>query len=197
MGGSTTQGQARNVAARAMRLLCLLTMPRPRQYPLDPLLAHRERKVDEATAELGDAVKQRELAEAERLRAERAKETAEARASAIRDEERSRLQGGELRAVDLARAQAWEVAVSAEMQTLGRAVETAAADVDAKRTDEAEARGALAQKKAEHGVVEKDKERFTLAKRRAAEAAEEENAEEAWRDRRASGGGEEQKGRRG
>src|SRR5262245_29059751 len=39
-------------------------MPRPPKYPLEPLLEHRERKVDDATAELGGAVRHREDAEA-------------------------------------------------------------------------------------------------------------------------------------
>lgn len=164
-------------------------MPRPPKYPLEPLLDHRERKVGDATAELGGAVRRREGAEAARARAERTKREAEERADAVRRAEAARLVGGELRAVDLARAQAWEVAASAEASELARVVERTVEEVATARAGEEQARADLAQKKAEHDVVQKDKGRFEDGRRRAAEAAAEENAAEAWRDRRDGRGG--------
>lgn len=158
-------------------------MPRPPKYPLEPLLEHRERKVDDATAELGSKVAAREAAEAARVRAERARREAEERAAAVRAEEAAKLAGGELRAVDLARKEAWEAAVRSEMSELTRTVDHAGAQAAAACTDEANARRALAREKADHDVVAKDKGRFDDARRRAVEAAEEENAEEAWRRR--------------
>jgi hypothetical protein len=159
-------------------------MPRPPKYPLEPLLGHRERKVDDATVELGAAIAQREAAEAARLRAERARREAEERAAAIRADEAARLAKGELRAVDLARKEAWEVAVAAQMSDLTRDVAKAEREAASAHEGEASARAELARTKADRDVVAKDKGRFVDAQRRAAEAADEENAGEAWRGRR-------------
>ncbi|HVJ95011.1 MAG TPA: hypothetical protein VM580_34770 [Labilithrix sp.] len=132
-------------------------MPSPK-YPLKPLLEHRERKVDDATAELGDAVRARE---AFGLLPPYAR--------------------GELRVEDLARGQAWEFAASARIGQLARKVETAVQKVDAARTEEAEARAELARKMADRDVVAKDQARFEERATKRALAAEEEAAEEAFR----------------
>ncbi|MDF2696321.1 MAG: hypothetical protein K0S65_4704 [Labilithrix sp.] len=60
-------------------------MPSPK-YPLKPLLEHRERQVDDATTELGHAVRARESADAARGRAEIERREAEERAAGARVE---------------------------------------------------------------------------------------------------------------
>jgi hypothetical protein len=155
-------------------------MPRPPKYPLEPLLEHRERHVEDATAELGDAVRAREAAEAAKARAEAARREEEERAEQTRAAEADLLAKGELRAVDLARAQAWEHAEQARLADLAAAEGRATSAVDAALGAEQDARATLAQKKADRDVVAKDEARFVDAKRRDQEAREEEAAEEAW-----------------
>ena len=155
-------------------------MPSPK-YPLKPLLEHRERKVDDATAELGGAVRARETADAGRARAETERRAAEERAARVRAEEAERLARGELRAADSARGQAWEIGASAEIGQLTRAVEVAEQKVEQARGDEAEARVELARKMADCDVVVKDEARFADRLKNRALAAEEEAAEEAFR----------------
>lgn len=155
-------------------------VPRPPKYPLEPLLEHRERRVEDATAELGDAVRARETAEAAKARAEAERQAEEERAARTRAAEANLLAKGELRAVDLARAQAWEHAERARLADLAAAEGRAASAVDAARGAEQDARATLAQKKADRDVVAKDEARFVDARKREQEAREEEAAEEAW-----------------
>lgn len=155
-------------------------MARPPKYPLDPLLEHRERRVEAATAELGDAVRARETAEVAKAKAEAERRAEEAKAERTRAAEADLLAKGELRAVDLARAEAWEHAERSRLADLAAAEGRAASIVDAARGAEQDARAALAQKKADHDVVTKDEARFIEARKRAQEARDEEAAEEAW-----------------
>ena len=87
---------------------------------------------------------------------------------------------GELRAADLANAQAWKHAEERRLADLAGAEGRATSAVDAARTAEEDARAALAQKKADRDVVAKDEARFIDAKNRDREARDEEAAEEAW-----------------
>ena len=160
-------------------------MPSPK-YPLKPLLEHRERKVDDATTELGDAVRAREAADLARVRAESERRDAEERAARVRGEEAERLSRGELRVEDLARGQAWEIAASSHIGQLARNVETAAQKVDAAREEETDARAALARTMADRDVVAKDEARFEERANQRVLAAEEEAAEEAFRGGRSS-----------
>lgn len=162
-------------------------MPRNPKYPLEPLREHRDRKVDAATSQLGDAVRAREAAADARKRAEHNRLGAEARAAVIRQDEADRLANGELRAADLARAQAWEHAASAEAAELARAVGHADDRLSAAHQGEVAARTDLAQKKADLDVVAKDEARFDAGIRRARDAAEEEAADEAFAARRGGG----------
>ena len=160
-------------------------MPSPK-YPLKPLLEHRTRKVDDATAELGNAVRGREAADAVRARAEIERRNAEERAARVRAEEADLLSRGELRAVDLARGQAWELGIRGEISQLTHAVEVAEQRADQARTEEAGARVELARKMADRDVVAKDEARFEDQRKRRALAGEEEAAEEAYRGGRKS-----------
>ena len=108
-------------------------VPRPPKYPLEPLLEHRERRVEDATAELGDAVRAREAAESEKARAEAERRAGEESAARTRAAEADLLAKGELRAVDLARAQAWEHAEQVRLAHLAAAEGRAASAVDAAR----------------------------------------------------------------
>jgi murein hydrolase activator len=158
-------------------------MPTPK-YPLKPLLEHRERKVDDATAELGQAVRARESAEDAKRRAEEERKAAEAKAQAIRESEAQKLANGELSVADLARADAWSIAAHNEKQRLDGLVKNADGKVADARSAEATKRGDLAKSKADHDVVAKDEERFVDRSKKKALAAEEEGAEEAYRGRR-------------
>ena len=162
-------------------------MPRNPKYPLEPLREHRDRRVDAATVQLGDAVRSREAADDAKRRAEQERLDAEARAAAVRDDEAALLANGELRVADLACAGAWEHAASAEMTDLGSAIARADGHLAAAREAEVQARGELAQKKADLDVVVKDEARFDAAARSKQEAAEEESAEEAFAARRRNG----------
>ncbi|MBS2017612.1 MAG: hypothetical protein JST00_32335 [Deltaproteobacteria bacterium] len=162
-------------------------MSRNPKYPLEPLREHRDRGVDAATAELGEAIRAREAAEAAHRAAEEEKRAAEARAAAVRAEEAERLARGELRAADLAQASAWEIARASEIDGLARQVESAEARAGEARAEETGARSELAQKKADRDVVAKDEARFHDRLRRARDAAEEEAADEAYAGRRKEG----------
>lgn len=162
-------------------------MPRNPKYPLEPLREHRDRQVDAATSQLGDAVRAREAADDAKRRAEHGRLEAEVRAAAVRQAEADRLAIGEQSVADLARAHAWEHAASVEASDLLRAVEREAERLAAARDAEAEVRTDLARKKADRDVVAKDEARFDAGVRRARDAAEEEAAEEAFAARRRDG----------
>jgi hypothetical protein len=154
------------------------------KYPLKPLLEHRERIVDDATAELGHAVSAREVAEQACLRAAKVRREAEDQAARVRSDEAERLLRGELRAVDLARSDGWEHAAQAHIGHLKHAVELAEKTVGSFAAAEHAARGELARKMAERDVVSKDETRFERAQRTHALVAEEEAANEAFGVRR-------------
>lgn len=164
-------------------------MPSPAGYPLSPLLAHRERLVEEAESTLARAVQGREAADRAAAAARAEKQAAEERAQAIRAEEAARVARGEARAVDLARGMAWEQAEAKRMSELeGRVDETARAVLRA-REAEAGARAELAARSADRDVVAKDEAKFLEGKARAAEARAEEDAAEAWGGARGRAGG--------
>ena len=162
-------------------------MPRNPKYPLEHLREHRHRNVDAATARLGDAVRAREVADEAKRRADEQRDEAASRASAVRSEEAARLMTGDLRVADLARANAWEHAASAEIADLRRAVGRAEGLLTSAHGAEGEAKAALAHQKADLDVVAKDEARFDARVRAAGEAAEEEAADEAFAARRREG----------
>lgn len=159
-------------------------MPKPK-YPLKPLLEHRERKVDDATAELGQAVRVREAADRDRALAESAKRDAEERARTVRAGESDLLGRGELRVADLARAEAWSIGMATEMAGHDRSVATSVDRQSGAQRAESGARTALATTMAERDVVAKDEARFAARTSARVLAAEEEAAEEAYRPRAA------------
>ena len=162
-------------------------MPRNPKYPLEPLREHRDRKVEHATAELGEAVRAREAADEAKRRADQDRAETLAHAATVRDDETGRLANGELRVADLARAQAWEHAVSVELGDRDRTVSRAAGELGSAQQREAGARRELAQKKADLDVVAKDEARFDADARRVRDASEEEAADEVFAARRSQG----------
>lgn len=159
-------------------------MPRTPKYPLEPLREHRDRQVDAATAQLGDAIRAREAADAAQRQAEADRVAADARAAAVRDGEHMRLAEGQLTVADLARAQGWEQGTSVERAGLDRAIDHAKGRQCAAEETETNARTELAQTKADRDVVAKDEARFDERARRARDASEEEVAEEVFAARR-------------
>jgi len=151
------------------------------KYPLDPLVRVREARVDGATRAVAAATRKAEDARAARIAAEASRARAAEAARAARESEREVLESGGLTAADLARADAWETRVQGEDQRLFGAVSRAAEAEAAAIAEEAAARAALAGDKADADVVAKDRAAWLDVARRRAEAAEEEDAAEAWR----------------
>jgi hypothetical protein len=158
--------------------------PRTQKYPLDPLKRLREDRADGAARELGAKVRVREGAEADKARAEAKRLEAEQAATQARAAERAALERGELKVADLARQDAWSVAVQMEKRTLEQAAAAAEQKAQLARSEETAARVVLGEKKAEAEVLVRDQSRWTDAQRKAREAAEEEEAAEAWRPKR-------------
>lgn len=154
------------------------------KYPLKPLLDHRERAVDSKTAELGGAIRARESAADAKDRAKVSQDAAEAAAAKVRFDEAARLANGELRAGDLARGQAWEIGAQRELAAHAKNVATANEKLTAAKTGESAARSSLANAMADRDVVAKDEARFDAKAKAKALAAEEEQAEEAYRGKR-------------
>ena len=158
-----------------------VSMPK---YPLEPLVALREKKVEEATSELAAAMRRHEAA-ARVLRTAEARREAQARTVAeIRAAELEALSQGDLRAHDLARGDAWGSRVAFEREALVANVERAgAAEVEA-RQNESKAQAGVAARRADARVVEGHREHWDTERRKVAEAREEEASAEAWRPKR-------------
>jgi hypothetical protein len=154
---------------------------RGRRYPLEPLITLRDRRVEQAAVGLAGAVAKREDAEQGRRAAEVARNAHDAAAKEVRAAESGALDRGELRAVDLAGADAWEARVAAEGAAMASAVERARTAEDRARDGERVAQGELASRRADADVVEKDRARWADQQRRRADANEEEAASENWR----------------
>ena len=161
----------------------MLGAPMPK-YPLEPLVALREKKVEEAATELAEAIRRREAA-GRALRAAEARREAQARVVAgIRGAELEALSEGRLRARDLARTDAWGARAAAERDALTAAVQQAGAAEAKAREGEGEAKAGVTARRAEARVVEAHRERWDDDRRRGLEAREEEASAEAWRPKR-------------
>jgi hypothetical protein len=153
-------------------------------YALEPLADLRRSKADQAATELAKAVASKDASERERKAAEQRRQGHDAQAARTRDAEREALEQGQLRAADLARADAWEIQVAAERAALTGAVDRTRAAEDQARTVEARSQVELATREADSSVIDKDRARWDDGQRRLAEAKEEEEAAEAYRPRR-------------
>ncbi len=155
-----------------------------KKYPLDPLVKVRAQAVDTATRALAESIRAREAAERRERVAEDEKRRAEEDACALREAERAKLEQGELKVVDLMRADAWGVAVEAEHERLEQQVQRASEEVRQACAGEGAARAGVASRKAEAEIVEKDRAKWQGRVRREADARQEEEAAEVWRPKR-------------
>jgi hypothetical protein len=162
-----------------------LSLVTSKKYPLEPLARVRATRTDDAKRELALAIHARELAEKRLRAAEAEREKARAAAQGLRDAERGALERGELSARDLMRADAWEARAKEELAQLERQLDQASAREREARAKEATAKGAVGERRAELGVVEEDRARWTNRERQKEEAKEEEAGAEAWRPKRA------------
>jgi hypothetical protein len=155
----------------------------PRKYPLEALARAREVGVDVATRSMAEAVRTREGASSRRLAAEARKDEHDRGARAVTAAERAALEGGALRAADLALADAWGVRAAFERDALAAVVQGARA-AEAKAVDvQTSAQRAVADRRADANVIEKHRGTWDAARRATAEAADEEASAEAWRPR--------------
>ena len=154
---------------------------RPRKYPLLPLSELRDRKIGEASGVLAAMVRAKDAAAA-RLRGALLRREGHAQVVAgMGKAELEALGRGELRARDLALADAWGVRTTAEQGALSSAVREAQA-ADAKAlANRREAQSTVASRCADAQVVARHRARWDETRRRALEASEEEATFEAWR----------------
>jgi len=157
---------------------------RPPRYPLEPLSEVRKRALDAATSRLRGAVKKRDAAARARQAAEQVRQEHERATDRVRDAEREALGRGDLRAADLATAETWGLRVELERAKLGAAVERAKA-AEAEASDvQLQAQAGAALRRSEAEVIKKDRARWDDARKKSAEAREEDAMSEGWRPRR-------------
>jgi hypothetical protein len=154
------------------------------KYPLEPLAALREKKVERATTELAGALRTREAAARTLRTAEARRDAQEQAAARVRAAELEALAKGELRARDLARVDAWGVRAGAERAALVTIVDRAATAEGTAREAEAQAQASLVVRHADARVVEVHRERWNEERRKDLEARDEQASEEAWRPKR-------------
>lgn len=156
---------------------------RSKKYPLEALVRLRREKKGAAERQLGSAIAAREGAEKDRKEAEVERANAQARAAEVRDAESDALTRGSLSAADLQRQAAWQARVSWEDDEARRGIVGLAARETAAAEDEARAKGDATKAEADAKVVGEHRARWDLANKHAAEAAEEEDAADAFRPR--------------
>ena len=154
------------------------------KYPLDVLARLRDGVLERAVGELAAAERAQDTAVRAREAAERRHEEHGRTAACARDAERAALARGELRAVDLARAEEWAAGVDARQDRLADAVDGARSG-EAQAADGARAALAVvAARRADVEVVVRHRERWVEAHEKLAEDREEEAAFEAWRPKK-------------
>jgi ATPase subunit of ABC transporter with duplicated ATPase domains len=156
----------------------------PPKYPFSQLAAVRNKRVDDARHDLANKTTAHAAAERDRRAAEDNRDAHDAAAAFVRDVEANALARGELRAADLARADAWEVRIGAENAALALQVDRARVSEAGALEGEQRTRALLASRRADADAVAKDRARWSDGLRKRAEAKEEEAASEAWRPKR-------------
>jgi len=154
---------------------------RGKKYPLEPLRRLKKERAEAKTRELGAAIATRETVQRRREEAESERDSARARANAVREEERAALEKGELFARDLMRGGAWEQRVSAEDQARARGIEKARSAEDDARKVEARAQGTAAVAHSEEKATARHEQRWVATARKAEESREEDALAEAVR----------------
>ncbi len=151
------------------------------KYPLASLEELRRRKVDESAASLASARAERENAEVEQQRLEAAKRSVEDDAAKVSRAEYDRLVGKGVTAEDLARRYTFEEGARLKANEITTEIDRAKEQVSRTKDLEVEVQSELLSRRAESRVVEKDLEKFRAGVAAKADAADEEEAEEAWR----------------
>jgi hypothetical protein len=154
------------------------------KYPLEPLARLRQEKAEQAAQALAESVRKREGATRGLRAAEVRRDAHGAAVSTARQAELLALAKGELRALDLARTDAWGVRVAAENAAHKGMVERAQAAEAQARGQETSARQALSSRQADAEVVVGHRRRWEGEATRLQAAREEEAAFEAWRPKR-------------
>lgn len=146
-------------------------------YPLEVLRGMRERDVDAAQEKLACAIRDAERLELAAARASQEVAAHKAETARVLADEDARDLAG--RTLDAAlRAQAWGRRRATEQQAHVARAERARAELRAAQAQVEGARAELAQARAEREAVEKHKDRWDGAKRKAAEKKEENEADE-------------------
>jgi hypothetical protein len=154
------------------------------KYPLEPLAELRQKKVDEATAALAEAVGRHDAASSALRGAEFRRDAAAHAAANVRTAELDALARGDLRVRDLAQEHVWAARAAREQESLEAVVRRAAETEATARDRQNDAQQALGMRSADARVVEGHRDRWNEANRRGVEAREEEAWSEAWRQRR-------------
>jgi hypothetical protein len=149
-----------------------------RCYPLEPLVKVRRERVDRRAAELGAAKRTRTREEAFAEVARARHEGARRRTLATQASERQRLEGGELRARDLAQGELHRLRAEAEIAALASDQAGAARRAKKAKGTEAAAQAALGRARAEHEATLRHRRRFHEEEARANERASEEAAQD-------------------
>ena len=168
----------------AARYAMLEPVMLPPKYPLSPLGALRNKRVDDAAHDLATKTRARTAAERAHQLAQENLDRHGAAAALVRESEAGALARGDLRVADLARADAWEVRIGAEDVALASQVERTRANEAAALEGEQRTRALLTSRRADADVVTKDRARWSDRLRKRVEARDEEAAVEAWRPKR-------------
>jgi hypothetical protein len=166
------------------KLLLDFTQPMRRRYPLESLAELRRAKVGAATGRLAEASRAREAARQTLAGAEARLGDHEGYAARVRRAESEALDQGKLCAADLARGADWALRAGSEGAALAESVRRAVQGESVAADAESVARSALASRRSEAKVVEKDATRWHAEQRKRADGREEQDASEAWRPKR-------------
>lgn len=148
------------------------------KYPLEPLARVRATEVDDAARALAAAVEVRAAAESRLAESQHAENRFLAMAAEVAGKESLAFASGVLRASDLAQAKAFDMGVTIEHEAHRERVRVASNALTESLANEERARAHLADRKAHANAVERDREKFVAAERRAMDAKEDEIAEE-------------------
>ncbi len=153
------------------------------KYPLASLEELRKRKVDEGATALADARAERERAEATHAELEAAKREVVDEAARIVQSEMAKLNANGMTADDLRSRYFFEEGARVKASVIEADIEQAKEQVAEAREIEAARQTELTARRADRRVVELDADRYRANVAAKVEAAEQEEAEEAWRPR--------------
>ena len=153
------------------------------KYPLASLEELRKRKVDEGATALADARAERERAETTREALETAKRAVVDEAARVVEAEMAKLNANGMTAEGLRARYLFEEGARVKASLIDADIEHAKEHVAEARALEATRQTDLLARQADRRVVELDAERFRANVSAKVDAAEQEEAEEAWRPR--------------